>query len=192
MSSTAAGPAGRDRVVERCDAWPALPDPRLLVFLRHWAERRQGLTMPRRAIDPLALRSCLPHVWLHRYREDSSDFVCVLAGEQVNAAWGGNIAGRPLAEIIQPDQAALTQARYRQVMQLPGVQVVRRLIQPADAAAKATERVIVPVDDGSGRPWGVFGMTLYHFDPVAGADLPVNPHGDAVLYLCTGLPAAPP
>jgi len=192
IAGVASGDGHDGRLVERVEHWPELPDPRFLPFLRHWAERRHGLAMPRQAIDAVALKTCLPHVWLHRFRADSDDFACVLAGEQVNTAWGGNIAGRSIADIMRPEQATLTQQRYRQVMTLPAIQVVRRVILPAEAVAKSTDRVIVPVSDGDGRPFGVFGMTLYHFDPVSGLDLPVDANGDAVLYLCSGLPATAP
>lgn len=184
--------SGPDRVIEHCASWPDLPDPRFLPFLRHWAERRHGLMMRKQDIDPIALKSCLPNVWLHRYRPESDDFLCVLAGEQVNNAWGGSIANKTLIEIMRPEQYDLTLARYRQVIGLPAVQVVRRTILPSAATAKDTERVIVPVCDDDGRPAGVFGMTLYHFDPLAGRDLPVGQDGEAVMYLCAGLPAGMP
>src|SRR3546814_9815807 len=80
----------------------------------HWAARRRGLMMPKQDIDAIALKSCLPNVWLHRYQPESDDFVCLLAGEQVNAAWGGSIANRPLSQIIRSEQYALTRHRYRQ------------------------------------------------------------------------------
>lgn len=191
-SGTTDGGDGVDRVVESCVQWPALPDPRFLPFLRHWAERRRGLMMPKQDIDPIALKSCLPNVWLHRYLPDRNEFLCVLAGEQVNAAWGGSIANKPLAEIMRPEQYDLTRTRYRQVMELPAIQVVRRTIVPSAAVAKDTDRLIVPVSDEAGRPVGVFGMTLYHFDPLVGFDLPVSQDGEAVMYRCAGLPAAAP
>lgn len=181
-----------DRLVEVSATWPVLPDPHFLPFLRHWAERRRGLMMAKQDIDPIALKSCLPNVWLHRYRPETDDFFCVLAGEQVNAAWGASIANRTLAEILRPEQYELTAARYRQVIGLPAIQVVRRTIVPSAATAKDTDRVIVPVCDSEGRPAGVFGMTLYHFDPLVDFDLPVSQDGEAVMYLCAGLPDAAP
>lgn len=179
-------------MIERCATWPALPDPRFLPFLQHWAMRRQGLMMPKRDIDPIALKSCLPNVWLHRYSPEDDDFICLLAGEQVNAAWGGSIANKPLSQIIRSEQYALTKQRYRQIMQLPAMQIVHRIILPPTAVAKVSDRVIVPVSDGDGTPTGVFGMTLYHFDPLAGMDLPADFGGAAAMYLCAGLPAGAP
>jgi hypothetical protein len=192
MTGMTDGIAPVDRVIGHCDGWPELPDPRFLPFLRHWAERRRGLMMAKQDIDPIALKSCLPNVWLHRYRPEDDDFVCVLAGEQVNAAWGGSIANRSLREIMRPEQYGLTLARYRQVLRLPAIQMVRRTIVPSAAVAKDTDRLILPVSDGDGQPVGIFGMTLYHFDPLAGRDLPVGQDGEAVMYLCAGLPADAP
>src|SRR3546814_88815 len=98
--------------------------------------------MPKQDIDAIALKSCLPNVWLHRYQPESDDFVCLLAGEQVNAAWGGSIANRPLSQIIRSEQYALTRHRYRQIMQLPAIQIVHRIIQPSTAVAKVSDREI--------------------------------------------------
>lgn len=169
--------------------WPQLDDPRLAVFLHHWAARRAGLRMPRDSIDPAALRGCLPHVWIYRCMPDTELFVCTLAGEAVQEAWGHSIIGRRLEEFNRPQDAAMLEARYREVLDMPAVQHSRRSITPAGQMERRAERLIVPLSDADGRPYGVFGISLYRFDPVAATGKPVVLNAEAVVYACADLPA---
>lgn len=172
--------------------WPPLEDARLSAFLRHWAERREGLYAPRTRIDPAALRDSLPHVWIYRWNPESSTFICTLAGEAVSDAWGHSLIGKRLQDFARPEDAAVIEARYRDVLEVPGIQYSCRRVAPPGQAERAAERLIVPLSDADGRPYGVFGISLYRFDPVAAIDKPVLVNLDAVLYPCAALPAGLP
>lgn len=173
--------------------WPQLPDPRLLVLLRHWAAQRKGAAMPRRSdIDPLALRDYLPQVWIYRYKPDLDEFVCSLSGEAVNEAWGHSLIGKSLADIMPAGDAAVVRERYRQVITTPGIQLSARQIAPADRSAKQAVRLILPLADDAGGPYGVIGMTLYRHDPRVEGDMPLLPQASVLLVPCADLPADPP
>lgn len=173
--------------------WPDLPDPRLLVLLRHWAMQRKGAPMPRRSdIDPQAIRECLPQVWIYRYKPDLDEFVCSLSGEAVNEAWGHSLIGKTLADIMPAADAAVVRERYRQVIAAPGIQLSERQIAPAERSTKQAVRLILPLADDSGSPYGVIGMTLYRHDPRTEGDRPLFPQASVLLVPCADLPAEPP
>lgn len=172
--------------------WPVFRDPRFLILLRHWASGRVGPVMPREALDPAAIKSCLPHVWLFQYLADSDSFVCRLSGEQVNEAWGSNIAGKRPQDFMPADSAAIAQVIYRRILFAPALHVSYRRIEPRYLREKGAERLVVPLSDARGQPYGIFGLSLYHFDPITEADLPPHVGPDVTYYPCADLPAGVP
>lgn len=186
-----------DGVVAEPGAWPSFRDPRFVDLLRHWAAGRAangsgGLMMARAALDPVAIRSCLAHIWLAQYVPAEDNFIFRLAGEGVNEAWGANITGRRPEDFMSPSSAAVARQIYRRILLTPAVHVGYRRIVPADRQEKGAERLVVPLSDAEGGPWGIVGMSLYHFDPVTEANLPPYVGPDVTYYPCAGLPAGIP
>ncbi len=148
--------------------------------------------MPRSALDPVEIRVCLAHIWLAQYLPDEANFVFRLAGEQVNEAWGANITGKRPGEFMSPASAVTASQIYRRILLTPAVHVGYRRIEPAERQEKGAERLVVPLSDVDGGPWGIVGMSLYHFNPVTQADLPPYVGPDVTYYPCSGLPAEAP
>lgn len=172
--------------------WPALDDERLLSFLRHWAAGRKGALVPSRdAIDPAAIRNCLPNIWRYRFDLEQDDFVCTLAGQAVNEAWGFSLIGRSLAEIMPSSQLAVVRERYRRVLSVPMIEVVAKPILPNAATMKLTSRVILPLAGRGGQPSELIGMTVYAF-PAGQPDLPVDTLGKPQDIPCHLLPETLP
>lgn len=117
MAAVTTGPAG---------IWPELADPRFSQLLRHWAEGRRGLLPPRSAIDPIAIRSCLPNIWLYQYLPEEDDFRCSLAGEAVNQAWGASVIGKKPRDFMPPSVLPTVLDSYRETLRRPALQVSRR------------------------------------------------------------------
>jgi hypothetical protein len=177
--------------------WPVFRDPRFPQLLHHWAAGRTsdggtGLMMPRSALDPVAIRGCLPHIWLAQYIAAEDNFVFRLAGERVNEAWGTSITGKRPEEFMSPASAATARQIYRRIVLTPAVHVGYRRIEPAERQQKGAERLVVPLSDAGGGPWGIVGVSLYHFNPVTEADLPPYVGPDVTYYPCRGLPAGTP
>lgn len=183
-----------EEVMAPPQSWPVLADPRFRTFLRHWAQNRPlidgklGLVMPRGAVDPVAIRGCLANVWLFQYLPDEEDFLCTLAGEAVNLAWGQSLMGRRVSQFMSPAMLTHVPDLYRRMMTMPAIQVSRRQITPASGVEQSAERLIVPLADNAGRPWGVFGLTLYQLGAQSRMTDPAALQGRVTLYPCADLP----
>lgn len=183
MTAMATGPAG---------VWPDLADPRFSQLLRHWAEGRRGLMPARSAIDPIAIKGCLPNIWLHQYLPDEGDFRCALAGEAVNVAWGASIVGKRMRDFMPPSMLSTVLDSYRQTLHRPALQVSRRRITRPDRVEQSAERLVLPLADDAGRPSSLIGITLYYLGAQPRIDDPRAMEGVVTLYDCAGLPAEPP
>lgn len=178
--------------------WPDLQEPRFRRVLRHWAERRQsidgkpGVITPRSAIDPAAIRDCLPNVWIYQYLPEDNDFVCRLSGESVNQAWGQNLTGKRVSRIMPAAIVDRVQLLYRSMLMMPAVQFSRRRILPNDGVAQSADRLIVPLSRDDGSPYGIFGITIYYLGRQASFDDPRDIQGDVTFYDCHSLPQTPP
>ncbi|WP_428248803.1 hypothetical protein [Ferrovibrio sp.] len=173
--------------------WPMLADPRHRLLLRHWAEGRGSeLMAPRAAINPAALRDCLPFLWINRWDAARQDFVCTLAGEGVIQAWGVNIIGRTAAEVMGPALGLRLNLRYRAALGIPAVQFGLRTIVPPDVTQKQSTRLVLPLSDAEGAPYGVLGLTLYDYALPEHGGPEVTPEQEMELYACAGLPRALP
>lgn len=182
----------RDYAIGPKGEWPPLVDPRFRDLLRHWVEKRDGLMMPRAAIDPVAIRHCLPNVWIYQYLPQEDDFLCTLSGEKVNQAWGGSLMGRRVSEFMSLDMSRLVPPLYRRMLALPAIQVSRRRITPAGSVEQSAERLIVPLSHADGSPYGVFGITLYFLGQLPQIANPADIQGQVTLYPCADLPAGLP
>lgn len=182
----------RDGQIGPPGEWPHFSDPRFQRLLRHWAEQRSGLMAPRAAIDPAAIRDCLPHVYLMRWLPDEDDFICTLSGEQVNEAWGHNMIGKRPREFMPLPTGARAMDIYRLIVRMPAVHVGHRAIMPLDRAEKAAERLVVPLAHPDGSPWGFLGLSVYHYDRLTEAGHVPHVGPNVTYYPCAGLPPAPP
>jgi len=175
------------------DVWPALADPRHRRLLRHWAEGRgSSLMAPRTAIDPAALRDCLHFMWINRWDVTRQDFICTLAGEGVIDAWGVNIIGRTATEVMGPELGLRLNLRYRAALGIPAVQFGHRIIVPPDVTQKQSTRLVLPLSDDTGAPYGVLGLTLYDYALPEHGGPEVAPGQEVELYACAGLPRTLP
>lgn len=188
----AGGTVNQQVIMAPPGCWPELTDPRFRNLLRHWAERRQGLMAQRSAIDPAAIRGCLPHVWLYQYLPAENDFLCTLAGEKVNEAWGHSLIGKRISQFMPPAMLARVPLLYRRMLEQPALQVSRRRIVPADGVAQSAERLILPLSRDDGSAYGVFGLTLYYLGAQSSFDDPLDMQGAVTLYDCASLPVTLP
>ena len=148
-------------------------DPRLQSLYDHWLEARRGTLIPnRRDIDPVAIWSVLPFVWMCDYINESGRFRFRLAGEEIRRVHPRIAFGRYIDEFLSPQALARIQPFYREVLALdggaPAILHMRGFVyRMTEHGLSATgERLVLPLLDGEGDPRFIFGATLYRFDPI--------------------------
>lgn len=184
--------AGQPVSFAKPGVWPSLKDPRLQVLLRHWANNRNGLVMPRSALDPAALKICLPNAWLYRFLSAENDFICTVSGEKVNSAWGCSLMGKRIDETMPANMIAFATLAYRLILEMPAIQISTRRIEPPDGIEQVSERLIVPLTDDAGDPYGVLGVTLYSLGDLQQLSPSDDVQDEATFYPCAGLPQTLP
>jgi hypothetical protein len=154
-------------------ATPRLPEPirarfagaspQIVEFLELWNRSRHGALVPlRRELDPFQAPRLLRHVWLYQYLPDRDDFVCKLAGENVNEAWGGRLKGQMLSDVVGPAHRDAAIRRWRGVIETPCILygAIGPERQDADGRPIA-ERLVLPLATAIDIVDHTIGISLY-------------------------------
>ena len=137
-------------------------DPRVFEFIEAWRAARRGRLVPRREdFDPMAVPGLLGCVWLYRSDPDLDDFVCRLAGEEIKAAWRGNLKDRTLREIIGGDDHAVVMERWRRITAGPLIQYGAAAERGGDGRQCRVERLVLPLASADGMIDHMLGPSLY-------------------------------
>lgn len=172
----------RRRASTMTDAAPSRPtledrlpgaDRRVFAFFQAWRAARRETMVPRRTdFDPLAIPTLLPHVWLYRYDDRLDDFVCRLAGEEVNAAWGQSIRGRALLEVVGTADHPIVLRRWRQIVGVPLIHYGAAAERLSALETRSAERLLLPLASDGDVVDHVLGISLYR---ISGAGLSRSP-----------------
>lgn len=173
--------------------WPQPQDLRLRLLLRRWAEWREGNLVPKRSrVDPAAIKPCLPMIWMWRLNEARDGVVCTLAGEEVNRAWGFSIIGRDPVSLWGPEAGGIVLDRLIRAALIPALFHGRTGIVPAAASGLTAERLILPLRNDDGSPFGIFGITMYRYDQSSDDKKRPIPMLVSHRHPCASLPAELP
>ena len=150
-------------------------------LLSYWRSKLAGRAMPRRAdIEPTEIPQLLPNLQLvdrvdgrFRYR---------LAGTAIVAAYGGELTGRFVDEIIPPGRRAVAERHYTMVYESMRPLFVRNKYTTTRDVDIVASRVILPLsEDGTSVSMLVMAQTFEY-----GAEVRVA-IGDAVLAPYSGV-----
>lgn len=175
--------------------WPVLEDEICRLLLHRWAAWRQGGLVPRRsAVDPAAIVPCLPQLWIFRLDAGRGRMVCSLAGDRLNEAWGFSIIGKDPVDLWGAQDGGFINARLCRVALIPALIYGRSGFTPAGdvPGSRVARRLMLPLCDDAGAPYGAFGVTLLDFDPRRHEPQAPPPMMRAWRYPCADLPATPP
>lgn len=137
-------------------------DPRIFDFFEAWRRARRGRLVPRRRdFDPIAVPGLLRHVWLYQYDPDRADFVCKLAGENVNEAWGRSIRGLSLRQVIGEADHATVLRRWLRILSVPLIHYGAARERLSALELQQAERLLLPLGPDDGEPDHVLGLSLY-------------------------------
>ncbi len=179
MESTDSSKSDIDRLL-------SFADPRVAMFLNAWRSARQGAPVPYKSdFDPLSVPSLLRFIWMYRYNPDLDDFVCLLAGEDINTAWGRSIKNARLREVVGPQDHATVLERWKQIVSIPAAIHGARDERLTAHESWRAERLILPLRSEVGQTDHVIGLSLYRLtlpdglrEPLVSEDITVIPCED--------------
>jgi hypothetical protein len=155
----------------------AIAEDRVLsAVLKYWRSKLGGRAMPRRAdIDPTEIPHLLPHLQLvervgarYRYR---------LAGTAIVEAYGGELTGKFVDEVLPPPRRAVAEHHYKMVFTMKRPIFVRHTYTTTRAVDVVASRVIMPLsEDGIAVSMAVMAQTFAY-----GALVPASIGGDTTL-----------
>jgi hypothetical protein len=173
------------------DTVPGFVDERTGMVYAHWLAARAGQLVPRRdQISPAAIPACLPYVWIYRWLPEERSFRNVLAGEEINLAWSFSIRGKSMEELFGQDCDKLRQ-RWIELIERPAIAYGRLANELTQGHYKRAERLNLPLRDNDGKPYGIFGITIYDFDRLHADLTEIPPPLEVTIVPCTALPGAP-
>lgn len=143
---------------------PHLRDRRLHLLLDHWLDRRGGNGVPLRStIDPSAIVSVLPYIWLCEYNGAEDRFRMRLAGEEINKLYGKNISSCYFEEIASPSFLPVMMRRYLRIIEQPAILHCAGLIYFSNSSPVVGERLGLPLRMEDGRITQIIGVSMYDF-----------------------------
>lgn len=159
--------------------------PLILDFCHHWLEIRKDRLIPRKQdFDPIAIPACLTHTWLYRYDPNIDEFICTLAGEEVNLAWGKSIKGMTLREIVGAEDASTIHARWRHLLEEPAILHGNRNERLSRHWHLNAERLALPLtENNDDKATHLIGISIYRISDQH-ATAPVLRDRDIIVIPC--------
>jgi hypothetical protein len=126
--------------------------------------------VPRRAdFDPLLVPGLLRFMWIYRFVPEHEDYVCELAGEETNGAWGQSLKGRALRSIVGDRNHPTVFERWSAIRRAPQILHGARRQVPGTPLKgplglsdhRWVERLVMPLIGRDGTVDAVLGVALY-------------------------------
>lgn len=137
-------------------------DLRLHAFLDAWRLARGTATLPlRKAFDPLSVPSLLSNIYIYKFDAGRGDYVCDLAGEVVNDAYGRRIKGDTLLEIVGPEDHPTITDRWARILGVPCIHYGSTNERLSKRPLLAAERLLLPFASAPGQADTIIGVGLY-------------------------------
>jgi len=137
-------------------------DPRIAAFLNAWRDARHGALVPyKHDFDPLSVPSLLRYVWLYRYDSEIGDFICLLAGENVNTAWGRSIKNARLRDVVGAADHPTVLKRWKEIVGRPAAIHGAKDERLTAHETWRAERMILPLRSDTDEADHVIGLSLY-------------------------------
>lgn len=152
----------------------AIEAPALRDIALHWNAARGTKRMPAwKDIKPEAIAPYLGIIWSWIYDRDTDSFTGRLAGEDIIAAFGQTLRGKPMAVFFARMHYETIFARHRRVVTEPAFAHGQGAVFIHADRYGQGERIIMPLASDGIQGDGIFGATVYPLKPNAEAgDVP--------------------
>ena len=143
-----------------------LSNEQCILLLSHWGSLWQDETprIPdRRAVDPIAFTTALPHVFLIEAEPATDRLRYRLAGEEINSRYQNGIIGRYLDEITPAEALPRVNVYFRDCIERPSLVLLKGILFGERPQPAMGERLLMPLQDHSNNRLGLIGITLQKF-----------------------------
>ncbi len=142
---------------------PELLNEHCILLLTHWGSLWQDdnpIVPDRRAIDPIAFTTALPHVFLIETDPETDRLRYRLAGEEINSRYQNGIVGKYLDDITPADALPKVNAYFRTCIERPALVLLKGILFGERAQPGMGERLLLPLRDNKNNRLGLIGITL--------------------------------
>jgi len=137
-------------------------------FFGAWLDARGDALVPSRtSFSPLTIPSLLRFVWIYQFDSRQQEFVCQLAGESVNEAWGGSIRGRTIRDIVGEHDYPMVRNRWDSVVGWPAILYGALDERLTSMEVWQAERLLLPMASEDGTIDVMLGISLYRLQHMA-------------------------
>lgn len=141
-----------------------IPDatPEIQSFLAAWLDARGDDLVPqRKSFSPMTIPILLRFVWMYEFDPERQDFVCQLAGENVNEAWGGSIKGRTIREVVGKVDYPAVRSRWDIIVGQPAIHYGAAEERMTSLETWQAERLLLPMASGDDTINVILGCSIY-------------------------------
>ena len=169
------------------DHFDHVRQPLLRRLLRYWFDKRDGRRLPALSdIDPIEIPWALSRLWIMDYLPTERRFRYRLAGEEINAAYQGNLRGRFLDEIIPADASDLILRKYIAVVEKGQVMHDAGRVYLGGTRFATGERLVLPLVNGHEQIASIVGATVYEWAASPGRRSGGDKQHTTLVCLATG------
>ncbi len=152
--------------------YPDIPDslhdrlgdcgPAVLSLLDTWCGMRNGNLIPgRHDFNPARVSRYLGKLYLYKFETDIGDFVCRLAGEEINEAWEFRLKGKSFRQVVSEEHHESALNRWRAIIDQPLIQYGRFTEKGRQGGERVGERLVLPLRGDSGKGEFILGIADY-------------------------------
>jgi hypothetical protein len=158
--------------------------PVLKKLAAYWMfKRKDGEPPERHHIDPVEIPSLLPHIWMLEREEVSARYRVRLAGESVNALFGGRLKGRYFDELFAPEHVDLALDNLVKVFRMPAICYQWGPLHRRGMTVVIGEKIAFPLRAESGREIALGGIVYRLAEPEEGDNALLEPPNITLLAI---------
>lgn len=145
----------------------SIKDPKLRSLLDHWVEICKERRVPyRSALNPSRIDTVFPNIYVFDYRADVENYVCRLAGGNVELAHKKTLVSKSVDEIFPDEVAALMTGYWDAIRSNPSLVHMKAMksINDDPTQNQRVEMIMLPLSNAEGEVVQIICGEAYDYD----------------------------